>query len=83
MSAWLLAAIVLLGALGACVVGCLVFSILDALVALELAGTVSTVIFLVLAEGFHRQPFVDLALVLAVLTFVGSLAFVRLLERRV
>ena len=83
MSAWLVAAIVLLGALGTCVVACLIFSIFDALIALELAGTVSTVIFVVLAEGFHRQPFVDLALVLAVLTFVGSLAFVRLLERRV
>jgi multisubunit Na+/H+ antiporter MnhF subunit len=42
----------------------------------------ATVILLLLAEGFHRQPFVDLALVFAVLQFAGSLAFVRMLERR-
>jgi multisubunit Na+/H+ antiporter MnhF subunit len=34
----------------------------------------------VLSEGFHRQPFVDLAVVLAVLSVVGSLAFARLME---
>jgi multisubunit Na+/H+ antiporter MnhF subunit len=83
VSAWILASIVLVCALGACVVGCLVRTILDALIALELGGTIATVTFIVLAEGVHRQPFVDLALVLAVLTFVGSLAFARLLERRV
>ena len=83
MSAWILAAIVLIAALAAPLVVCVTRSIEDALVALELAGTVTAVIFIVLAEGFHRQPFVDLALVTAFLSFIGSLAFVRLLERRV
>jgi multisubunit Na+/H+ antiporter MnhF subunit len=34
-----------------------------------------------LSEGFHRQPFVDLAIVAAVLSFAGSLVFARILER--
>lgn len=55
---------------------------LDGLVALEVASTGFSAVLLLLAEGLHRQPFVDLALVFAALSFVGSLAFARLLERR-
>jgi multisubunit Na+/H+ antiporter MnhF subunit len=57
------------------------FGVLDALVALELMGVLSTVELMLLAEGTHRQPFIDLALVLAVMSFIGALAFARLLER--
>jgi multisubunit Na+/H+ antiporter MnhF subunit len=55
---------------------------MDGLVALELATVLSTVELMLLAQGTHRQPFIDLALVLAVMAFIGSLAFARLLERR-
>ena len=34
-----------------------------------------------LAQGVHRDPFMDLALVSAVLSFAGALTFVRFLER--
>ena len=54
---------------------------MDRLVGLELAGTVDTLIFLSLAEGFHQAIFFDLALVLAILSFAGGLVFVRFLER--
>jgi multicomponent Na+:H+ antiporter subunit F len=53
----------------------------DALVALELAGTLGTLALLLLAEGTERQGFVDLALVLAVMSFTGTIAFVRLMRR--
>ena len=33
-----------------------------------------------LSEGFHRQPFVDLAVVLALVSTVGSLTFARMME---
>jgi multicomponent Na+:H+ antiporter subunit F len=56
-------------------------SIFEALVALELAGTVTTLVLLVIAQGTHRQPFFDLAVVSAVLSFGGGLAFARFLER--
>jgi multisubunit Na+/H+ antiporter MnhF subunit len=42
-----------------------------------------TTVLLLLAEGFHRTALFDPALVLALLTFVGSLGYVRLMERRV
>jgi multisubunit Na+/H+ antiporter MnhF subunit len=38
-------------------------------------------VLLLLAEGYHRAPFFDLALVLALLAFAGGLVFARMLER--
>jgi multicomponent Na+:H+ antiporter subunit F len=54
---------------------------MEGLVALELTGVISVLVLLLLAEGFQRQPLVDVALALALLSFVGSLAFVRYMER--
>lgn len=81
MNVWLIAALALLPALLACGLACVVSSAPTGLVALELASVVCTVELLLLAEGTGRQPFVDLALVLAAMSFVGSLAFARLMER--
>jgi multisubunit Na+/H+ antiporter MnhF subunit len=82
MNQWLVAATVLLVALLPCAALCIRGGVLDGLVGLELAGVITTVVLLLIAEGFQRQPFVDLALVFAVLQFGGSLAFARMLERR-
>lgn len=54
---------------------------IDRLVGLELEGLFATVILLLLAEGFHRSSFIDLALVLALLSFASGLVFTRFLER--
>jgi multicomponent Na+:H+ antiporter subunit F len=81
MNEWLLAAVILLAALGPCGVVCALRSPVDGLVALELAGVIDTTVLVLLSEGFHRQPFVDLAVVSAVMSFAGSLVFARLLER--
>lgn len=53
----------------------------EGIVALEAAGIDAALALLLLAEGFHRQSFASLALVLAVTSFVGSIAFVRFLDR--
>jgi multicomponent Na+:H+ antiporter subunit F len=53
----------------------------DGLVALELASTVVTAALLLMAVGLRREIFGDLALVLVVAGFVGSLAYAVLLER--
>ena len=80
MNEWELAAIVLMAAIVPCVAVCVFASAAAALAALEVASTLATTTLIVLSEGFHRQPFVDLAVVLAVLSVVGSLAFARLME---
>ena len=81
MNAWLIAATVLLLGLVPCLVVMLRGSIVEALVGLQMAGVIETVVLLLLAEGFHRAPFFDLALVLALLSLAGGLVFARMLER--
>jgi multisubunit Na+/H+ antiporter MnhF subunit len=82
MNEWEIAAFVLAVA----IVPCLGVAFLSrharaALAALELAGTLLASALMALCEGFHRQPFVDLALVFAFLSVIGALAFARLMER--
>jgi multicomponent Na+:H+ antiporter subunit F len=78
---WLIATTVLLLGLVPCAVVMMRGSIVEALVGLQMAGVLQTVVLLLLAEGLHRPPFFDLALVLALLTLAGGLVFARMLER--
>jgi multisubunit Na+/H+ antiporter MnhF subunit len=64
-----------------CLIVMLRGSVVEALVGLQMAGVLETVVLLLLAEGFHRPPLFDLALVLALLTLAGGLVFARMLER--
>ena len=77
MNVWLVAATVLLGGLVPCGWVLLRGRLTDALVALELASTLVTVVLVLLAEGFHRSSYFTVPLVLAALSFVGALVFVR------
>ena len=83
MNEWLIAACVLIVALIALAALCALAQPIHGLVAVECGGVVCTTVLLLLAEGFHRQSFVDLALVFGVLSFAGSLFFARMLERRI
>jgi multisubunit Na+/H+ antiporter MnhF subunit len=82
MNEWLVACTALLVGIVPCLVFCGLGKPVDGLIALEVAGTLTCAVLLLLAEGFHRQSFVDLAVVFAVLNFAGALAFARMLERR-
>jgi multicomponent Na+:H+ antiporter subunit F len=81
MNVWLIAAGAMLLCLVACGVVCLRGDTFSRLVGLEAAGLIATLVFLLLAEGFHRPPFTDLAVALALLSFGGGMVFVRFLER--
>jgi multisubunit Na+/H+ antiporter MnhF subunit len=82
VNAWLWAATVLaVAGLAPCLVVTVRSGALERLVGLELAGVVATVVLLLLAQGFGRSSYVDLALVLALLSFAGSLVFARFLQR--
>lgn len=82
MNVWLVAATVLLAGLVPCGWVLLRGRIEDALVAVELVSTLVTVVLLLLAEGFHRSIYFELALVLAAMSFVGGLVFVRFIGDR-
>ena len=84
MNEWVLAATVLfVGGLMPLVAAGLTRDTMSAAAALNLAGPVAALVLLLLAEGFHRQPFVDLAVVAAVVSFAGSVIVARFLEWRV
>ena len=82
MNVWLSAATVLLAGVVPCGWVLLRGRLTDALVALELASTILAVVLVLLAEGFHRSSYFVLPLVLAALSFVGSLVFIRFLGDR-
>ncbi len=81
MSVWEICAAVLTAALLPCVGVCLFAGVASALAAIEVAGTVATTALMVLAQATGRQPFIDLAVVLGLLTLIGALAFARLMEQ--
>jgi multisubunit Na+/H+ antiporter MnhF subunit len=81
VNVWLIAATVLLAGILPCLWVAMRGTIVSALAALELASTITTLALLLIAQGLHRDPFFDLALVSAVLSFAGALAFARFLER--
>lgn len=80
MNGWLWAAAVLVVALVPLVVVCVRLPAPDGIVAIEAAGVDAVLALLLIAQGTGRQPFGDLALVLAVVSFVGSIAYLRFVE---
>lgn len=81
MSFWLAASIVLVCAMVLCLVAAARGDELDGLPALSLAGVITIATLITLTEAFHRQPFIDLGVVLAALSLGGSLAFIRFFGR--
>ncbi|HET6868280.1 MAG TPA: monovalent cation/H+ antiporter complex subunit F [Solirubrobacteraceae bacterium] len=80
MNEWEIAASVLGFALIPCGAVAFVSDAPSGLAALQLAGVLLSTILMLLAEGFHRQPFIDLAVVFAPMSLVGSLLYARLME---
>ena len=81
MNAFTLAALVLLAGFVPLGLVCLTARELDGAVALQLAGSLSTLILLCLAEGFHRSSYFDVPVVCAVVSWIGSLVFARFFGR--
>ncbi len=54
----------------------------SALAALSVASVIAVVMLMTLTVALARPPFIQLGLVLAPLSVIGSFAFVRFLERR-
>jgi multicomponent Na+:H+ antiporter subunit F len=80
VNGWLWAAAVLVAALVPLAVLCARLPAPEGVVALEAAGIDAVLVLLLIAEGTGRQPFGDLALVLAVVSFIGAIAYLRFVE---
>jgi multisubunit Na+/H+ antiporter MnhF subunit len=81
VNVWLVAGAATLAQLAFCLVTMVRGAPLDRLVGLELGGTVTTLGLLLLAEGFDRSIYFDVALAYAAASFFANLTFVRFLER--
>lgn len=81
MNEWLIAAAVLAFAAIPCLAVALWSPAEHGLAAVEIGGVLACTILVLLSEGFHRQPFIDLAVVLAPLSLIGALMFARVMER--
>jgi multisubunit Na+/H+ antiporter MnhF subunit len=80
VNGWLWAAAVLVAALVPLLAVTVRLPAPEGLVAVEAAGADATLALLLVAEGTGREPFADLALVLAVVSFVGAIAYLRFVE---
>ncbi|MGH2873681.1 MAG: MrpF/PhaF family protein [Solirubrobacteraceae bacterium] len=80
MNEWLIAALVLLVALVPVGVVAGRARPASGLVALQLAGTDAALVLLLLSQAFDRQPFVDLALIGAVMSSIGSVTLAAFIE---
>lgn len=80
-SYYLIAAAALLAQLGPLILFSVRARPEEGLVALNVGGDIATLVLLLLAAGTGREPFFDLAIVSAVLSFAGGLAYARFLER--
>jgi multicomponent Na+:H+ antiporter subunit F len=78
---WFIFADVLLFCFIPCGIICLRGKVMDRLVALELAQVIAILLLLSIAEGNHRAFYFDIALTMTILSFAGTLAFIRFLER--
>lgn len=83
MNVWLWGATGLLVGLVPCGWLALRASRVDALVALQTAASLTTLVLVFLAQGFQRPSYMTLPLALAFLNVVGTLIFARFLGRHV
>jgi len=81
MNIWIDAAILLSGGLFVCGIMCLKGNLINRVTALQLGNVVSSIIILLLAEGFHNDIFFDSALCLVIISFPGTLIYIRFLEK--
>lgn len=56
-------------------------SVLSRLVGLQLTGSVASLVLVLVADGAGRSSYLDLALVLSLLSFAGTLVFLRFIQR--
>ena len=81
MNGWLWAATVLAGALVPLAAVAALSRPLQALVAVEAAGLDAALVMLLIAEGTQSQSFATLGLILAAMSFIGSIGFIRFLAQ--
>ncbi|OYV35073.1 MAG: hypothetical protein B7Z80_19495 [Rhodospirillales bacterium 20-64-7] len=81
MNIWLFAALLLLLGLIPCMIVVLRAGLMAAIAAAQLATVLAVLILLLLAQGYGRPSFADLAFALALLSLPSGLLFAHFFER--
>jgi multisubunit Na+/H+ antiporter MnhF subunit len=81
MNLWLLATVGLMLGLVPCAIVLVRARTTERLVAVQLAGSLTTVILLLLSVGYRQPSFADLALTSALLSYPAGLLFAKFFER--
>lgn len=81
ITAWSAAASFLLVGAAVCGIAAWRRDAFEALLALELAGTLVTMVLVCLTVGFQRSVYGDVPVMAALLNWIGSLVYVRFLDR--
>lgn len=78
---WLLVAAALTGGILVCGIAAWLRPAFQSVLAAQLGGTLATVALVCLTMGFRRSTYADVPVMAAVLNFVGSLVYVRFIDR--
>ena len=81
MNAFLIAAMALLGGVFVCGLVCIRSPAMDAVVALQLAGSVMVTVLICLAQGLHSSSSFNLPVICALMVWVSGLVFARFMGR--
>lgn len=81
MNIWLITALILLLTLIPTAIVTFRHHALDRLIGMSLGGIIATLCLIAIAVGTGRSIYIDVALVVAFLSFAGAIAFARFLER--
>ncbi|HST77030.1 MAG TPA: monovalent cation/H+ antiporter complex subunit F [Verrucomicrobiae bacterium] len=81
MNVWLISALALIFALVPAAIVAFRGDPMDRMVGLEFASVITTLTLMLLAHGFQRIPFYDIALAACLLSFGSGLVFIRFFER--
>ncbi len=81
MNLWTASSVVLLAGLFICGVMCMRRNLMNRMAAFQLSNVLAVIIMLSLAEGFHDDIYFDTVLCLAVISFAGTITFLRFLEK--
>jgi multisubunit Na+/H+ antiporter MnhF subunit len=83
MTVWLVAAgVLMVGGLGPAMIMAYRGTSPQRMVGLQLAGAIGTILMLVLCQVFDQSSYLIVPLVLALMSFAGTLVFTRLLGAR-
>lgn len=81
MNAFLVAAAALLACFALCGVVCVRARVIDAVVALQLAGSVMVTCLICLAQGLHSSSAFNLPVICALLVSINALVFAKFMGR--